>query len=203
MVCFCTVGLLAFAVIKYDVTKWTCVLCLCLCSVFGLCCEALPLGGSCAACRHGVLVVVCCSVCAVHAVQCMLHYVYCAVCTAHAVRRCAVVQSYCHAVLSAVLCLLCGADVQRVLRSVRWCCSAWRSVLWWRGGGPVWYPGACVVPCPVVWWVRPVCGCPRLWCSPSLVVACRGLCLGVGVACEGGVWCRPALVVGWVGFCRK
>ena len=82
VVCFCTVGLLAFAVIEYDITKRTCVLCLCLCSAFGLCCDVLPLRGSCAARGHGVLVVVC-SACGV---QCMLHCVYCAVCTAHAVR---------------------------------------------------------------------------------------------------------------------
>ena len=58
--------------------------------------------------------------------------------------------------------------------------------------------GACVVPrvprdalprgvvgTPCVW-------VPRLWCGPSPVVACRGLCLWVGVACGGGV-CGAAL----------
>nr|DAX66448.1 MAG TPA: hypothetical protein [Caudoviricetes sp.] len=34
------------------------------------------------------------------------------------------------------------------------------------GRGPVWYPGSCVVAYPVVWWVRPVRGCPGCGAAP-------------------------------------
>lgn len=128
VVCFCTVGLLAFAVIKYDITKRTCVLSLCLCFAFGLCCDALPLGGSCAACRHGVLVVVCCA-----AALCVLHCVCDAQHASLWCGECGVVQLYCRAVLSVVSCLLCGADAQ-CAQCVLWWCSVWCSV--WCCGVP-------------------------------------------------------------------
>ena len=143
----------------------------------------------------------------------LLRCVYCAVCAAYAVRRCGVllwcgecgvVQLCRRAVLSVVSCLLCGADAQRAqcVRCVAqrvWCCVV---VCWW-GGGPVWYPGSRVVPYPVVWWVRPVCGCPGCGAPPG------GDMPGPVSGGGGGLWgwgvrCRPALVmVGWVGFCRK
>ena len=136
-----------------------------------------------------------CMLCSACGVQCMLCCVYCTVCTAHAVRRCAVVQSYCHAVLSAVLCLLCGADVQCVLRRVLQCVVLWCAAAVVVGRGPVWYPGSCVVACPVVWWVRPVCGCPGCgaapprWWHAGACVWGWGWLVGVGCVvppCPGG-----------------
>ena len=134
VVCFCAVGLLADDVVECGVAERARVLSLCLCSAFGLCCESLPLRSSCAACRHGVLVVVCCCVCAVRAVQRAVRWCGGCGCAAAAVllRLCAVLCGVCGAVLVSCCCAVVAASAAvlswpRVLLCCRgreccWCC---------------------------------------------------------------------------------
>lgn len=162
VVCFCAVGLLADVVVERDVAERACVLSLCLGSAFGLCCDLLPLRGSCAACRHGVLVVVCCECAAL------------SLCRA-AVSCCCVVS-----VSRWWWCCGCGALLVGLVAVV--VCGWWLSPCVTAGAGVGGWVGLCGR--------APPCWCPPGLCGwgPASAVGRGTLVVLVGVA----LWLPPA-----------
>lgn len=176
VVCFCAVGLLADVVVERDVAERACVLSLCLGSAFGLCCDLLPLRGSCAACRHGVLVVVCCECAALALCRAAVSCGWSCQCRAGGG---AVGAVLCWLGWWLVPCVAAGGEGVLVLVGVGLC--GWAP--------PCWCPRACAGGAPLLrwggvpwwcWWGWR-CGCPPLlegaprWdCLPPALLARMG-----------------------------